>query len=58
KGKGIIVEEPVKPKKKEQIRLDEEAALKLQSEFDEEEQRLARESAQKEKEVNSALIEE
>nr|GEV28657.1 hypothetical protein [Tanacetum cinerariifolium] len=30
KGKGIMVEEPVKPKKKEQIRLDEEAALKLQ----------------------------
>nr|GEV30748.1 hypothetical protein [Tanacetum cinerariifolium] len=29
KGKGIMVDEPVKPKKKEQIRLDEEVALKL-----------------------------
>nr|GEU63540.1 uncharacterized mitochondrial protein AtMg00810-like [Tanacetum cinerariifolium] len=42
KDKGIMIEEPVKPKKKDQIRLDEEAALKLQAEFDEEE-RLARE---------------
>nr|GEU92729.1 hypothetical protein [Tanacetum cinerariifolium] len=42
KGKGIIVEEHVKPKKKDQIRLDEEAALKLQAEFDKEEQRLKR----------------
>nr|GFB63215.1 hypothetical protein [Tanacetum cinerariifolium] len=33
---GILVEEPVKSKKKDQIRLDEEAALKLQDEFDEE----------------------
>nr|GEY93755.1 hypothetical protein [Tanacetum cinerariifolium] len=36
KSKGILVEEPVKPKKKDQIRLDEEAALKLQAKFDEE----------------------
>ncbi|GKC29095.1 hypothetical protein Tco_1036389 [Tanacetum coccineum] len=42
KGKGILVEEPVKPKKKDRIRLDEEIASKLQAEFDEEE-RLARE---------------
>ncbi|GKF68621.1 hypothetical protein Tco_0198300, partial [Tanacetum coccineum] len=36
KGKGILIE-PVKPiKKKDLIRLDEEAALKLQAEFDEE----------------------
>ncbi|GKC52233.1 hypothetical protein Tco_1074978 [Tanacetum coccineum] len=56
KVKGI--EEPVKPmKKKVQIMLDEEAALKLQAEFDEEE-RLAREKAKKEKEANIALIEE
>ncbi|GJU42927.1 hypothetical protein Tco_1200193 [Tanacetum coccineum] len=49
KGKGIMIEEPVKPmKKKVQIMLDEEAALKLQAEFDEEE-RLAREKAKKEK---------
>nr|GEY98984.1 hypothetical protein [Tanacetum cinerariifolium] len=46
KGKGILIK-PVKPKKrKDQIRLDEEAALKLQAEFDEEE-RLAREKAKK-----------
>ncbi|GJV59931.1 hypothetical protein Tco_1466031 [Tanacetum coccineum] len=38
KGKGIMIEEPVKPmKKKVQIMLDEEVALKLQAEFDEEE---------------------
>ncbi|GKA69041.1 hypothetical protein Tco_0775105 [Tanacetum coccineum] len=56
KGKGILIE-PVKPmKKKDLIRLDEEAALKLQAEFDEEE-RLAREKAKKEKEANIALIE-
>ncbi|GJU42724.1 hypothetical protein Tco_1195681 [Tanacetum coccineum] len=49
KGKGIIIEEPVKPmKKKHQISLDEETALKLQAEFDEEE-RLAREKDKKEK---------
>ncbi|GKF47814.1 hypothetical protein Tco_0137616, partial [Tanacetum coccineum] len=49
KGKGILIE-PVKPmKKKDLISLDEEAALKLQAEFDEEE-RLAREKAEKEKE--------
>ncbi|GJZ84798.1 hypothetical protein Tco_0650137 [Tanacetum coccineum] len=56
KGKGILIE-PVKPmKKKDLIRLDEEAALKLQAKFDEEE-RLAREKAEKEKEANIALIE-
>ncbi|GKA93917.1 hypothetical protein Tco_0815903 [Tanacetum coccineum] len=55
KGKGILIE-PVKPmNKKDQIRLDEETALNLQAEFDEEE-RLAREKAEKE-EANIALIE-
>nr|GEX39086.1 putative ribonuclease H-like domain-containing protein [Tanacetum cinerariifolium] len=62
KGKAILIEEPVKLKKKDQIMFDEEVALKLQAElqveFDKEEQRLARESTQKEQEVNSALIEE
>ncbi|GKD47034.1 hypothetical protein Tco_1271679, partial [Tanacetum coccineum] len=53
KGKGILVEEPVKPKKKDLIMLDEEIALKLQAEFDEEE-RLAREKD----EANVALTEE
>nr|GEX34637.1 hypothetical protein [Tanacetum cinerariifolium] len=55
KGKVIMVEEHVKPKKKDQIRLDEEAALRLQVEFDKEE-RLTRERAQKEQEANIALI--
>ncbi|GJW82392.1 hypothetical protein Tco_0146367 [Tanacetum coccineum] len=54
KGKGIMIEEPMKPKKKDvQIMLDEEAAKKLQAEFDEEE-RLAREKD----EANIALTEE
>nr|GFA55328.1 hypothetical protein [Tanacetum cinerariifolium] len=56
KSKRILVEEPVKPKKKDQIRLDEEATLKLQAEFDEE-QRLAREKSKKELEANIYLIE-
>nr|GEW79281.1 hypothetical protein [Tanacetum cinerariifolium] len=34
KGKGIMIEKPVKPKKKDQIRLDEEAAKKLQVSFE------------------------
>nr|GEY67136.1 hypothetical protein [Tanacetum cinerariifolium] len=45
KGKGIMIEEPVKHKK-DQIRLDKEAALKIEAEFDEKE-RLAREKAEK-----------
>nr|GEZ17761.1 FAR1 DNA binding domain-containing protein [Tanacetum cinerariifolium] len=57
KVKGILFHEPepVKPKKKDQIRLDEEATLKLQAKFDEEE-RLARKRAKKEQEANIALI--
>ncbi|GKF99856.1 hypothetical protein Tco_0301547, partial [Tanacetum coccineum] len=56
KGKGILIE-PVKPmNKKDLIRLDKETALKLQAEFDDEE-RLAREKAEKEEEANNALIE-
>ncbi|GJS52202.1 hypothetical protein Tco_0625564 [Tanacetum coccineum] len=52
-----MIEEPVKPmKKKDQISFDEEVALKLQVEFDEEE-RLTREKSKKEKEANIALIE-
>nr|GEW06660.1 hypothetical protein [Tanacetum cinerariifolium] len=53
KAKGIVLQnlKPVKPKKKDQIRLDEESALKLkaklQAEF-EEEQRLEREKEQQE----------
>nr|GEZ05070.1 retrovirus-related Pol polyprotein from transposon TNT 1-94 [Tanacetum cinerariifolium] len=61
KVKGIVIqaqEEPelVKLKKKDQIMLDEEAAKRLQAKFDEEE-RLARERAQKEQEANITLIE-
>nr|GEU33138.1 putative ribonuclease H-like domain-containing protein [Tanacetum cinerariifolium] len=56
KGKGIMIEEPVKPKKKDQIKLDEEAAKRLQAEFDEEE-RLARDRAKKEQKANIALSE-
>nr|GEW63289.1 putative ribonuclease H-like domain-containing protein [Tanacetum cinerariifolium] len=48
KGKGIMIEEPVKPKKKDQIKLDEEVALKLQAESDKKE-RLARKRAKKNK---------
>ncbi|GJV81826.1 hypothetical protein Tco_1517696 [Tanacetum coccineum] len=56
KSKGIMIEEPIKPmKRKHQISLDEEIASKLQAEFDEEE-RLAREKAEKEKDVDIALI--
>ncbi|GKA23113.1 hypothetical protein Tco_0709075 [Tanacetum coccineum] len=47
---------PKPMKKKDLIRLDEEVALKLQDKFDEEE-RLAREKAEKEQEANIALIE-
>ncbi|GKC81861.1 hypothetical protein Tco_1137578, partial [Tanacetum coccineum] len=58
KGKGIMIEEPIKPmKKKDPIRLDEEVALKLQGEFDEEE-RLRSLFRLLEKETNIALIEE
>nr|GEZ84936.1 hypothetical protein [Tanacetum cinerariifolium] len=50
KAKGVVIQEP------NQIRLDEEAALKVQAKFDEE-QRLVREKAKKELEANVALIE-
>ncbi|GKG32412.1 hypothetical protein Tco_0429922, partial [Tanacetum coccineum] len=53
-----MIEELVKPmKKKDQISFDKETTLKLQAEFDENE-RLAREKAEKEKEANIALIKE
>ncbi|GJT28487.1 hypothetical protein Tco_0908762 [Tanacetum coccineum] len=56
KGKWILIE-LVKPmNKKDLIRLDEETALNLQAGFDQEE-RLAREKAEKEEEANIALIE-
>nr|GEU30531.1 reverse transcriptase domain-containing protein [Tanacetum cinerariifolium] len=62
-GKGIMVEEPLKMKKKDQIIFDHQEDKRLQAEIDEEE-RLARErarlvgmKAQQEKEANIALIE-
>ncbi|GJZ20986.1 hypothetical protein Tco_0558025 [Tanacetum coccineum] len=53
KGKGIMVEEPLKMKKKDQISFDEQEAIRLQAEFNEE-VRLAMEKD----EANVALIEE
>ncbi|GJX31032.1 hypothetical protein Tco_0240887 [Tanacetum coccineum] len=50
KGKGIMVEESVKNKKKDQISLDKELAFKLQAK--EEEERLTKEKAQREEEAN------
>ncbi|GJW44377.1 hypothetical protein Tco_0073176 [Tanacetum coccineum] len=55
KGKGIWIEPEKLMKKKDQISFDEETALKLQAEFDEEE-RLTREKSEKEKEANIVLI--
>ncbi|GJZ11427.1 hypothetical protein Tco_0546186 [Tanacetum coccineum] len=53
KGKAKMIE-PEKPlKKKDQIKFDEEEALRLQAEFDEED-RLAREKAQQVEEANIA----
>nr|GEY47899.1 hypothetical protein [Tanacetum cinerariifolium] len=60
KCKVIMIEEPVNLKKKDQIMLDEEVALKLQVELQAEfykEQRLASEKAQQEYKANIALIE-
>ncbi|GKE36550.1 hypothetical protein Tco_1459955, partial [Tanacetum coccineum] len=57
KDKAIMVEEPVKPKKKVQIMLYKEDAKKLQDAFDGEEI-LARERYQKEQEANVALTKE
>ncbi|GJT88307.1 2-methylene-furan-3-one reductase-like protein [Tanacetum coccineum] len=51
KGKGIMVEEPLKMKKKDQVLFDEQEAIRLQAQFDEEE-KIAREK----EEVNAALI--
>ncbi|GJY99611.1 hypothetical protein Tco_0517041, partial [Tanacetum coccineum] len=51
KGKGIMVEEPLKMKKKDQVLFDEQEAIRLQAKFDEEE-RITREK----EEDNVALI--
>ncbi|GJW60595.1 hypothetical protein Tco_0109930 [Tanacetum coccineum] len=53
KGKGIMVKEPLKMKKKYQISFDEQEAIRLQVEFDEE-VRLVKEKDK----ANVALIEE
>ncbi|GJY86754.1 ribonuclease H-like domain-containing protein [Tanacetum coccineum] len=51
KGKGIMVEEPLKMKKKDQVLFDEQEAIKLHAQFDEE-KRIPREK----EEANAALI--
>ncbi|GJU04281.1 hypothetical protein Tco_1114619 [Tanacetum coccineum] len=51
KGKGIMEEDPLKIKKKDQVLFDKQEAIRLQAEFDEEE-RIAREK----EEANAALI--
>ncbi|GJW11394.1 hypothetical protein Tco_1577221 [Tanacetum coccineum] len=51
KGKGIMVEEPLKMKKKDQISFDEQEALRLQAEFNKED-RLVTEKAQQVKKAN------
>ncbi|GJR35840.1 hypothetical protein Tco_1211524 [Tanacetum coccineum] len=51
KGKGIMVEEPLKIKKKDQVLFDKQEAIRLQAQFDEED-RIAREK----EEANAALI--
>nr|GEW21907.1 ribonuclease H-like domain-containing protein [Tanacetum cinerariifolium] len=60
-GKAIMIEELVKLKKKDQIQIDEEVALKLQAELQDDidkEQRFTRKKAQKEEvEASIALIE-
>nr|GEX67389.1 hypothetical protein [Tanacetum cinerariifolium] len=56
KGKGIMVEEPLKMKKKDQILFDAEVARKLQEVIYEQEI-LVGEGARQEEEANSALIE-
>ncbi|GKG13581.1 hypothetical protein Tco_0350541, partial [Tanacetum coccineum] len=53
KGKGIMFEEPLQMKKKDQISFDEQEAIRLQAEFDEE-VRIVREKDK----ANVALIEE
>ncbi|GKA45969.1 hypothetical protein Tco_0738765 [Tanacetum coccineum] len=53
KGKGIMVEEPLKMKKKDQISFDEQETIRLQAEFSKE-VRLAREKDK----ANVVLIEE
>ncbi|GKD98410.1 hypothetical protein Tco_1382307 [Tanacetum coccineum] len=59
KGKAKMIEpEPVKKlSKKDQLKLDEEVAQRLQAEFDEQE-RIEREKAEKEVEVNVAITKE
>ncbi|GKB30624.1 hypothetical protein Tco_0870025 [Tanacetum coccineum] len=51
KGKGIMVEEPLKMKKKDQVLFDEQEAIRLQAQFDEEER-----TAREKEELNDALI--
>nr|GEV81439.1 hypothetical protein [Tanacetum cinerariifolium] len=54
KGKGIMIEELMKPKKKDQTRLDEEAALKLQAKIDADHRLAERLQAQEQEELCDA----
>nr|GEU54906.1 AT-rich interactive domain-containing protein 1-like [Tanacetum cinerariifolium] len=56
KGKGITVKETVNLKKKDQIRPDEETALRLQAEFDKEEQRLTKETVKQRSHIERERI--
>ncbi|GKC41613.1 hypothetical protein Tco_1059335 [Tanacetum coccineum] len=51
KGKGIMVEDPLKMKKKDQVSFDQQEAIRLQAQFDEEE-RIAKDN----EEANADLI--
>ncbi|GKC47118.1 hypothetical protein Tco_1064840, partial [Tanacetum coccineum] len=51
KGKGIMVEEPEKMKKKDQVLFDQQEAIRLQAQFDEKER-----TAREKEEANAALI--
>nr|GEX72609.1 hypothetical protein [Tanacetum cinerariifolium] len=55
KGKGIMIEEPLKMKKKDQISFDEQEARRLKAEIDEQDI-LAAKEAQKALEANNVVI--
>nr|GEU54620.1 hypothetical protein [Tanacetum cinerariifolium] len=57
KGKRIMVEEPLKIKKKDQISFDKQESRRLQAELDQE-QRLTEEEAQKALDANIVVIEQ
>ncbi|GJY87576.1 hypothetical protein Tco_0502204 [Tanacetum coccineum] len=58
KGKGIVEEEPLKMKKKDQVLFDKQEAIRLQAQFDEEDKivREKEEITREKEEANAALI--